>query len=282
MILTFLSVLIILLTPILVPAAIIVGSHLTLERIRPMAVQRKLPRSINLLAAVVWNAAVRAFSPVVTIVTVLMVNDFGGGWIELPSQGLGLVAGFVVFALSQDLAAYLFHRAEHAVPGMWAMHSLHHSDRHFDASTGILHHWGAPLLSSLTTSLPLALLFKTPPADLALWGLMGHHVYLMHANIKWDFGRFWWLLTSPVYHRTHHSALPEHFNCNYASLFPMWDVIFGSARHVELHSLPPVGLGEGSEARSLLDIVFWTSRSKAAPEETVPQRALAAAEANCG
>jgi sterol desaturase/sphingolipid hydroxylase (fatty acid hydroxylase superfamily) len=257
-------VLVALVAPLLVPAAFIIALRLTLEKLQPMAAERRDLGVVNFSSCIIWNIASNTFAPAVSVMTVLLVNHLGGGWIVLPDHGLGLALGFIVYALSMDLGEYLFHRAEHAIQALWSMHSLHHSDAHFDASTGILHYWGAPLAHSLTTAVPLALIFKVPPADLTLWMLMSYHVYLMHANVKWDFGRWWWLLSSPVYHRTHHSAQPEHFNSNFASLFPVWDVVFGTAIRVSLHALPQVGLGPGREPRSLTDIVLWPLRFRAA------------------
>ena len=36
---------------------------------------------------------------------------------------------FLVYFLLYDLAGYLWHRAQHALPWLWALHSLHHSQR---------------------------------------------------------------------------------------------------------------------------------------------------------
>jgi sterol desaturase/sphingolipid hydroxylase (fatty acid hydroxylase superfamily) len=36
----------------------------------------------------------------------------------------------------------------------------------------------------------------------------------------------WWLLTSPQYHRIHHSLKPAHFDKNFAAWFPLWDILF--------------------------------------------------------
>ena len=249
-------------TPVLLPAAIVLGFRLTLERLQPMTAPRGDTGALNVLACLIWNASNRAFSPIPAILLMLLMNHLGSGLIELPDHGPGMIAGFIAFALCMDLSQYLFHRAEHAIPALWALHSLHHSDRHFDASTGLLHHWGAGVVAMITTSVPLAVAFKAPPVDMALWALINNHAYLVHANLKWDFGRFWWLLTSPVYHRTHHSAQPEHFDSNFSGLFPVWDLIFGTARRVDLAALPAVGLGEGSEPRSILDIVLWTQRRR--------------------
>jgi sterol desaturase/sphingolipid hydroxylase (fatty acid hydroxylase superfamily) len=63
-----------------------------------------------------------------------------------------------------------------------------------------------------------------------------------HANIRVGFGRMSWLLTSPQMHRVHHSRLPEHQNKNYASVFPIFDVIFGTYYHPRRDEFPPTGV----------------------------------------
>jgi sterol desaturase/sphingolipid hydroxylase (fatty acid hydroxylase superfamily) len=57
---------------------------------------------------------------------------------------------------------------------------------------------------------------------------------LQHANLRLSFGR--WgerLLVSPRFHRRHHAIGDGHEGiyrgCNFAVLFPIWDVLFGSA-----------------------------------------------------
>jgi sterol desaturase/sphingolipid hydroxylase (fatty acid hydroxylase superfamily) len=215
---------------------------------------------INILSYAIWSAAVQGFGPVVSVLTVFFENRLGGGLIALPEHGVGLVLGFVAYALVLDFGEYVFHRAEHAIPLLWSMHSLHHSDGRCDASTSVLHYWAAPLIHSLTISIPLGLLIKAPPIDLALWILVSNHVFIMHANARWDFGRFRLLISSPLYHRTHHSALPEHFDCNYASILPLYDLVFGTYRRPDPARPPPVGLGEGAEARNAFDLAFWPIR----------------------
>ena len=191
---TFLLVVVTWAAPVFVSAAMFVLLRHTVERIWPMEFRRGDPGAINLLSCVVWNIATHIFAPVVAVMTVLLINRLGGGWIVLPGHGLGLVLGFAAYAVFQDLGEYLFHRAEHAVPGLWAMHSLHHSDRHFDASTGIPHHWGC----------------------------------------RWS------------------SRSPPPCRCGTCCL--------ARCGGLTLHRLPPVGLGEGSEARGLADLMFWTRR----------------------
>ena len=61
---------------------------------------------------------------------------------------------------------------------------------------------------------------------------------LQHANLRLSFGR--WgerLLVSPRFHRRHHAIGDGHEGsyrgCNFAVLFPIWDVVFRSANFAD-------------------------------------------------
>ena len=68
---------------------------------------------------------------------------------------------------------------------------------------------------------------------------------LSHTNVRMHFG---WLgerlLVSPRYHRTHHGIGVGHEGrargCNFAPLFPLWDLLFGTA-HFTRH-YPATGI----------------------------------------
>jgi len=71
-----------------------------------------------------------------------------------------------------------------------------------------------------------------------------------HANIRVGFGRMSWLLTSPQMHRVHHSRLPEHQNKNYASVFSILDVLFGTYYHPRRDEFPPTGVPGERDVRT--------------------------------
>jgi sterol desaturase/sphingolipid hydroxylase (fatty acid hydroxylase superfamily) len=51
---------------------------------------------------------------------------------------------------------------------------------------------------------------------------------LVHANLNWTFGPLRYVLASPVFHRWHHSADAAGQATNFAPLFPVWDLMFGT------------------------------------------------------
>ena len=49
-----------------------------------------------------------------------------------------------------------------------------------------------------------------------------------HANLDWTFGPLRYVIASPVFHRWHHSADAASRETNYAPMFPVWDLMFGT------------------------------------------------------
>jgi sterol desaturase/sphingolipid hydroxylase (fatty acid hydroxylase superfamily) len=81
--------------------------------------------------------------------------------------------------------------------------------------------------------------------------------------VKVGYGRLSWLLNSPQYHRLHHSAQPEHFDCNYAALLPIFDLISGAYRRPLAEDYPATGLDSGEHPGSLVQAVTWPLRDGA-------------------
>ena len=77
-----------------------------------------------------------------------------------------------------------------------------------------------------------------------------------HTNVRVNIGPLKWLFITPQYHRVHHSALPEHYNSNYAALLPIFDVLCGSYNRPD--GWPPTGLDTKPE--SLGDLITWPVR----------------------
>lgn len=165
-------------------------------------------------------------------------------------------AGLVLFVLVRDLAEYVYHRLQHKIPALWAMHSLHHSDPAMSALTTNRHFWGDQLVKQVTVWSLAAMLVTPTPAMIAAYALISLWNYYVHSALPGDFGPLSWLVNSPDYHRRHHSSNPEHFDSNFAALFPIFDVIAGSYHR-------PIGRPQtGLEVRpqGFSDLVLWPLR----------------------
>lgn len=180
--------------------------------------------------------------------------------------------GALAYLVIRDFLEFAYHRAQHSVPFLWSMHALHHSDPEMSALTTNRHFWGDQLIKAVTIW-PLAAAVVAPtPAMLALFNLFSLWNFVVHARLPFGFGRLSWLLNSPAYHRRHHSCLPEHYNSNFAALFPVFDVLCGSYHRPD--GFPPTGLDRKPE--SLVDVMLWPARhaaaSKPAPEPSLVAR----------
>lgn len=203
---------------------------------------------INILAYLLFSASGLMLLP-------LIAPHVANGLVDLASWPFLL--GLAAFTILMDLGEFLFHRAQHKIPWLWRMHALHHSDPNMNVATTSRHYWAEPLIKSATIW-PLCLVVASPsPAITTAYAVISIYHYLVHANLRIDFGRWSWLLNSPAYHRRHHSSQPEHFNSNYASLFPIFDVLTGSYHRPT--GFPATGLMK--TPRSLADIFFWPLRT---------------------
>jgi sterol desaturase/sphingolipid hydroxylase (fatty acid hydroxylase superfamily) len=250
-----------LLLSIFTPIVAMAVCRLSLERFWPVAPARTA-NGLNLCAFLLTVATQTATAPGVRLLGTAFANRLGAGAVAFPAQGIGVLGGFMLYFLLMELTEYWFHRAEHMFPWLWSLHSLHHADPEFDSTTAAAHHWLASVLHAFTVGLPMGLVFRVPGSYLLLYSVISYHVYLMHSNVRLDFGRLSWALTSPSYHRLHHSTLPEHYNRNYAFILPILDVVFGSYRPARPGEWPKVGLGEGVEARGIVDLICWPIRDR--------------------
>ena len=197
--------------------------------------------------------------PIVGAAALTIVGAFGGGLIALSDEGWAAAGSAVVFFLAIDFVDYLWHRAQHAVPLLWAMHSLHHSDPAINVTTSTRHFWlEGPMRAMLVYPL-VGILFQVPPAILLIYGLCKLQDFVQHLNLKLDFGPLWPVLCSPQYHRIHHSTRPDHYNRNFAHFLPLFDIIFGTHYRPLPGEYPPTGLDSG-EVPNLLGAILWPLR----------------------
>ena len=79
---------------------------------------------------------------------------------------------------------------------------------------------------------------------------LGLYGLLLHSDVRWRFGPLAYLVATPAFHRWHHANadVPEG-GCNFAGLFPLWDMAFGTfhlpAEAPEMPAQTEVGLDGG-------------------------------------
>jgi sterol desaturase/sphingolipid hydroxylase (fatty acid hydroxylase superfamily) len=142
----------------------------------------------------------------------------------------------VTFA-AMDAANWLAHLADHKIPPLWRLHTIHHSQEELSVLTSFRAH---PLMHTtgffISTVAALAMMGERSlaPALITSYVCLGT---LPHANVGWSFGPLGKVIVSPSYHRRHHSAEGEH-DVNLAVVLPVWDMLAGRARFPDRAARP--------------------------------------------
>ena len=219
-----------------------------LERLAP--VEKRQPAR-RLLFNLLYGACIYGFAMAVAIAAapafLTLSRQTGGGLLPFGPGG-GLLAQILfalAFAFVWDLSQYAFHRLQHAIPFLWETHRFHHDETALNVAAYPRAHLLA-VFGVVLFNLPLAALYgtKAPHAVAAflmfpLWGC------LTHANLRLGFGPLTPAIVGPQLHRIHHSILPEHRDRNFANLFPVIDIVFGTYYRPRPDEFPPTGLADG-------------------------------------
>jgi sterol desaturase/sphingolipid hydroxylase (fatty acid hydroxylase superfamily) len=213
---------------------------------RPDSAQRRLNLAI-------WAVNLGSASAAPLVMGVIVAFARRTGLPALPVDAWPPVLATLAYILAMDLGECLFHRAQHMIPMLWRMHSLHHSDPCMNATTANRHFWGDALIKALTIWPVAAIAFRPTTSTLAIYALISLYNYFSHANLTVNFGRWSWVLNSPAYHRIHHSREPQHYGVNFAGLFPIFDVVLGS--YLPPAVTPQTGLDD--MPRGLVQALIW-------------------------
>jgi len=133
----------------------------------------------------------------------------------------------VELALLLDLSSYWIHRLFHR-RRLWPFHAVHHSSSRLTWLSSVRLHPVNDLLTRVLQVVLLLLLGFDPTLLAALVPFTGLYALLLHARVPWDFGPFRYVLASPLFHRWHHTSAAEGRDKNFAGLFPIWDMVFGT------------------------------------------------------
>ncbi len=159
---------------------------------------------------------------------------------------------FVFYLVILDFVAYWLHRGQHQINLWWALHSLHHSQRQMTFWSDNRNHLIDVVIVDVAFAL-VALLIGVAPAQFVTLVVAGRVVEsLSHANLRISFGRIGeYLVVSPRFHRVHHAIGLGHEGrsrgCNFAVLFPVWDVLFRTANFENVY--PATGVRDQLEGR---------------------------------
>ena len=196
---------------------------------RRVEIPRLLRWSNNLALVVVDTLLVRLAFPVVAVGLAVTAEQNGWGLLNQMSMTVWIMVPIAVLLL--DLAIYLQHVLFHAVPALWRLHRMHHSDLEFDVTTGLRFH---PLEILLSMGIKLSVVMALGPPALAVLifeVLLNASSMFNHSNIRLPLKidrLLRLLIVTPDMHRVHHSIHPSETNSNFGFNVPWWDRILGT------------------------------------------------------
>ncbi len=169
----------------------------------------------------------------------LMAVRFKGAFHNPHISVLSFVAQLVIFLFVRDCLIYLRHRIFHTRP-IWAFHSIHHSSEEVNWLSAARFHPTESLIETGGESVLVvvcALIGMDASVISVATLLIGFYNLFIHSNLRWTFGPLRYVLVSPVFHRWHHSDLPEAQDKNFAAMFSCIDLVLGTF-YMPMHLRP--------------------------------------------
>ncbi len=183
---------------------------------------------------------------------------------------LGFLFALITVAVT-DFVLFFVHYMQHKVPLLWEFHKVHHSAPVLHPLTAFRTHPVDKIIPAalrgfsvgILTTGTLALLGHVPSAP-TLFGisaialahdLLGRNLRHSHIWLRWP-GKLNYLFSAPAHHQLHHSSHPDHLDKNFAVMFPLWDLLFGTYVHPISNKDVQFGLGDQykNEFKSCLDL----------------------------
>ena len=134
--------------------------------------------------------------------------------------------GLLYVALT-DFALYWIHRGFHR-GFLWKYHAVHHASQDLDWISAARFHPVNLILGTALVDVGALLCGVSPEIFVVIGPFNVIMSCLVHANLNWTFGPLRYLISSPVFHRWHHTAADRGGSMNFAGTFPIWDLLFGT------------------------------------------------------
>lgn len=227
----------------------------------------------NLALVVIDSALIRVLFPVIAVALAARVHAHGGGLFGLIDwpQWIEIVVAVLMF----DAAIYWQHRLMHRFGLLWRMHRVHHTDTHFDVTTGVRFH-PFEIAFSMAIKLGLVALLGPNPAAVVIFAILlsaaslfTHADFALPARIERVLRM---IVVTPTMHRIHHSVRREETDSNYGFLLSLWDRLFGSyqARSALPQQSMPIGLPYWRDPESLRFLQLLVQPFRSAPVQQKP------------
>lgn len=145
-------------------------------------------------------------------------RDFFGGQPFLLQLGTVLLLG--------ETFTYWIHRVSHMDGLFWRFHAVHHSSEDVDWLSAHRQHPFDTILFVIAANIPAVAFGFSGPMVAFVAVFHRAFVTLTHACVRWELRWLRYVIVTPRFHHHHHDrdAPPS----NFAGLFPVFDLLFGT------------------------------------------------------
>lgn len=165
-----------------------------------------LPLYVALGRSLTWDHVLTGYGPIA----------------QMPLWQQGAIAVII-----GDFIGYWTHRWHHTRM-LWDYHAVHHSSETMDWLSAVRLHPVNDVITRVMQATPLLIFGLSPLAVEAYVPILSVHVAMIHANLAWNFGPFRYVISSPAFHRWHHTMDEDGQGKNFAGIFPLYDLLFGT------------------------------------------------------
>ena len=205
----------------------------TIAMLLTFAVLRWLPRARARADQKIWTDDMKIdliFSILIVPMVFVGLDLVEEHWLARYSAApasLPVAMQIVLAILLKEFLGYWRHRAMHWGP-LWKFHAIHHAPEEMDFATASRFH-PAEILGTWSVAIIAALILSLDDvAKAVLFSVTGVQQLLLHANLRWTYGRLGRIINSPAAHRWHHHpeiGKDHNFSVGMLTLF---DVLFGT------------------------------------------------------
>ena len=199
------------------------------RRARVLSRMRRWPHNLGL--SIINTLSLRLLLPTAAV-SLAAVAELRG-WGLFNTIAIPWWLAVVLSLLLLDLTIYLQHVMFHALPLLWRVHRVHHSDMDFDVTTALRFH-PAEIVLSMVVKLAAIILLGAPAIAVLLFEIILNATAMFnHANASLParierIARL--VVVTPDFHRVHHSMIAAETNSNFGFNAPWWDRLFGTYR----------------------------------------------------
>ena len=168
---------------------------------------------------------------------------------------------FIIVLVVLDISSYFIHRLNHTKL-IWKFHAIHHSPIALNWLSTYRNHPFNVFLGGVLGGFLIGAFFRDTVV-LVAFAFSSTYTLFIHSNCKVSYGVFDKIFTSPLVHHWHHSVDRKAYDANFAGMFSIIDVIFGTFYLPENKAFPrELGVKDSRLRESLVSQLSYPFKRK--------------------